>query len=278
VRGICFASNQTDRPAMHPPDVGWPIVRGIDLTWQVNDRERTMADHEASSGRQQVRMEDVMEVGSRVSWGAILAGAVLALATCFVLQLIGQAIGVSISDRMSRDKIGFGAAVWASLTLICGLFVGGWVTSQCVVGETNAESVVHGIIMWGVSLALLLWATSSGVNSNFTAMMQLSSIAGVTTEPGGRQSFQSTPAAPIPQEQTARVAEPSGEASRPDSAVGRYSAAEEQMTARATWWTLVTTITSIGGALLGAGPEFRLLPLRVTHRQFSTRTAIPGGA
>src|SRR4051794_28914878 len=101
-----------------------------------------MADRDNTGNRQDVHLEDVVEVGSRVSWGAILAGAVMALATCFVLNLVGQAVGVSISHRTDPTTLGTSAAVWAVITSMVGLFVGGWVTSQCVVGETKTESVV----------------------------------------------------------------------------------------------------------------------------------------
>jgi len=234
----------------------------------------------------------------------------MALATCFVLMLLGQAIGISASDQVSRDTLSLWAAIWAVVTSMVGLFVGGWVTSQCVVGETKIESVVHGVIMWGMALAMMLWGTASGISPNFTAMMQVASIAGVTTEPGTRHGFQSSHAAPIPQEYGERVATAPrddagddrgdrvamaprndtgngaqrGAAAPRDNNVnnGSRRAEADRVATRATWWTLATTLVSIaaavGGALLGAGPEFRLLPLHVTHRHFSGRGAVPGGA
>jgi hypothetical protein len=61
-------------------------------------------------------------------------------------------------------------------------------------------------------------------------------------------------------------------------------AAEETQEAatHATWWTLAGTVLSmiaaVAGALVGAGPTFRLLPLHVTHRHFETRSGTPSGA
>jgi hypothetical protein len=261
------------------------------------------------SRREAVHLEDVVEVGSRISWGAILAGAVMALAVCFVLNLLGQAVGISLADRMSSDRLGTMAAIWAMVTSILGLFVGGWVTSQCVVGETKTESIVHGIIMWGVALAFMLWGTSSGINANFTGMMKVASIAGVTTEPGTNQSFHSTSSAAVPQEHAQdlvhsrqaddRATAPNANEDRRDDQRAAAGAAAtnnaaanhtdghrandaDRAAARATWWTLANTVLSIlaaiGGAFAGAGPTFRLIPLHVTHRQFSSRGAMPGGA
>jgi len=254
-----------------------------------------MAERDNRREREDVHLEDVVEVGSRVSWGAVLAGAGMAMAVGFVLTLFGQAIGISISDRASRDSLGLSAVVWTLFTSILALFVGGWVTSQCVVGETKTESVVHGIIMWGVTLAMALWGTGSAIRSNFMAMMPIASIAGVTTEPGDRQAFQGTSAASIPQDNAPRALVPNtgnwtdqnnlGNRSYATSNAGdprRSNANADQATTRASWWTLANAVLSIvaavGGAFVGAGPTFRLLPLHITHRHFSGRGAVPGGA
>ena len=46
----------------------------------------------------QPRVEDVLPVRSRVSWQAVFAGAVIAVAMSVVLALLGTAVGVSLSD------------------------------------------------------------------------------------------------------------------------------------------------------------------------------------
>src|SRR5919108_422939 len=102
----------------------------VNPSWKTRSRrgEQTMAESEP-------RAEDVVSVGTRVSWAAIFAGAVLALAIYFLLAILGGAVGVSVSDRVDPSKLRTGALIWAIVTTCAALFVGGVVTSQFTVGE-----------------------------------------------------------------------------------------------------------------------------------------------
>lgn len=220
---------------------------------------------------QDVGIEDVMEVGSRVGWGAIVAGAVMALATSLVLTVLGTAVGLSVSDSVDGDSLGVGAGIWAIVTTIVALFIGGYITSQCVVGETKTESVVHGIIMWGVTFALLMWFAASGISSGFGAMMQVADVGATASQNASDQTWQRmAQAAGVSQDQidewTSRA-----EATANDPQAQREAAEETQEAAtHAAWWTLGGLILSmaaaVGGAILGAGPSFRLLPVHVGRR------------
>src|SRR4051812_28132784 len=78
----------------------------------------------------QVHLEDLVPVRSRISWGAILAGGVLALAVYLILTLLGGAIGLSVADSVRGSTLATGAAVWAIASIALALFAGGCVASQ----------------------------------------------------------------------------------------------------------------------------------------------------
>ena len=64
---------------------------------------------------------------SRASWGAVFAGAIIALATQIVLALIGMAIGLttlnpSTGDSPSGTALGTGAAIWLVTSSLVSLF------------------------------------------------------------------------------------------------------------------------------------------------------------
>jgi len=219
-----------------------------------------MAD---SSNVTSVRVEDLIPVGSRVSWGAVFAGAVVAMATYLVLSLLGGAIGMTVSDHFRGSTLATGAAVYAVVATVASLFLGGWVTSLCTVGENKCEAAIHGVIMWGVVVALIMWTVSTGMRGGFNAMVGISAFTRGTTADDWEAAARN---AGVPQETIndwrTRAANAPAETRRAASDPQNQQAALDYAT-HATWWTLLGTLASmlgaIAGALVGAGPTFRLV-------------------
>jgi hypothetical protein len=214
-----------------------------------------------------VRVEDVMPVRSRVSWGAIFAGAMVALALYFLLTLLGGAVGLSVGNGARAETLGTAAAVWAIAATVLSLFVGGYVTSQCSVGENRFEAVLYGVILWGVLFGMLLWLMASGVRSGFNAMVGMSQAAHAVVGNGTSAGWEeSAHRAGVPQE---RIDE--WRRMAPNAAANARRAVEDQENQRAaadaatrvTWWallgTLVSMLASVAGSFVGSGPRFRLV-------------------
>jgi hypothetical protein len=103
----------------------------------------------ANENTQPVHYEDIAGVRSRVSWGAILGGAVIANATSLLLTFFFVAVGFSLSDSDIRgNTIGIAAVIAAVVTVVISLFLGGWVTTQLTAGETHREAVIYGVLTW----------------------------------------------------------------------------------------------------------------------------------
>jgi len=118
-----------------------------------------------------VESHDLLPVHGRVSWSAIFAGAVVALASYLLLSVLGVALGLSISNRVGDRELGIGALIWVIVTTQAALFLGGWVTSQCTVGETKTEAAVYGVLLWGLVFAVLMGLMASGVRMGISATM-----------------------------------------------------------------------------------------------------------
>ncbi len=218
-----------------------------------------------------VGVEDLLPVRSRVSWGSIFAGAVVALACYLVLTLLGASIGLSVADNVRSDTLGAGAATWAVIATIASLFLGGWVTTQCAVGENKVEAVVHGVIMWGAFFAMILWMVAAGVRGGFSAMLGATYAGAVAGRAVPAEELEGAARrAGVSQEQIDKWREnlrsaPARAREALEDPANRQAAADNAMAAA--WWTLFGTMLSlvaaVAGALVGSGPSFRLLAVPI---------------
>ena len=119
----------------------------------------------ATSETVAVGAEDVAGVRSRVSWEAVLAGSVVAIAAFVVLSLLALSIGASIGNRVSDRTMAVSAAIVSAVVLMTSLFAGGLVASHLTAGENRMEAAVYGALVWGtVTFGLVAWGLSVGAN------------------------------------------------------------------------------------------------------------------
>ncbi len=132
-----------------------------------------------------LKATDLLAVKSRVSWGAISAGAMVSLAIYFLLTLLGIAAGLEVARRRPQevaDSLGLGIAIFSIFTLLVSMFFGGWATSRLAVGESKLEAVLYGVILWGVLFVGMFWLVGAGVRVGFGAMLGLASGAVVVAD------------------------------------------------------------------------------------------------
>jgi hypothetical protein len=102
---------------------------------------------------------------SRVSWGAVFAGLVIATALQVVLTVLGAAIGLTaLDDADSGRAFGVGAGIWALLVPLVTLFVGGLTAGRLANVRDRADGFVHGALVWGLSLLLATYLLGTGAS------------------------------------------------------------------------------------------------------------------
>jgi hypothetical protein len=135
----------------------------------------------------------------RISWGAIFAGAVAALAIWMLLYTLGLALGLSTvdpNDPGSLRSSGLFTGVWSAITPLIALFVGGLVASMAAGVLERRTGAIHGLVMWGLTLLLgtgltfmLLGNVISGVASVGKSAVQAGGGALAELAPQATQAF-----------------------------------------------------------------------------------------
>lgn len=111
------------------------------------------------------RTSDVVEVGPRIEWGPVIAGAVSASALAFVLHGFATAIGISVSSTAPTWRDASFALVFLSglyLLLVAlasygfGAYVAGRLrkTTAVLTDEGSHQDGMHGVLVWALATLL----------------------------------------------------------------------------------------------------------------------------
>ena len=105
---------------------------------------------------------------TRVSLGAIFAGVVLAIAVQLVLGILGTGIGLSMVDPVEGTTpgaagFGIGAGIYWLITTVIALGAGGYTAARVAGVHDRFDGLVHGLVVWGVTLILTLYLLTSAV-------------------------------------------------------------------------------------------------------------------
>lgn len=105
----------------------------------------------------------------RVSWGAIFAGAVVALVLQLMLNLLGLSIGLGAIDPAAQQDplggLGTGAGIWLVVTGLIALFAGGWTAGRLAGLPRPIDGVLHGFVAWAVATFVTFYLVVSGVGT-----------------------------------------------------------------------------------------------------------------
>ena len=200
---------------------------------------------------------DVVSVGSRVSWSALLSGAVVAMTVYLTLGVLGVAVGVTVRSTVSSSELAVGGAIWSTMAVLVSLFAGGVVVSRCTAGEDKGEAVTYGMLLWGVNLLALILATGAGLQIGVGPLLREASVIGDSRSVAGVESD-----APS----SAGLTEAQYEELRDEveDIVGDISPE------KAAWWTfgwiVLSMLSAVAGSVVGAGPALVIRQYRERRR------------
>src|SRR5688572_5647855 len=103
--------------------------------------------------------------GMRVSWGGVFGGVLVALGFLLLMTALGVAVGITSAQPGATDAgaLGTGAGVWAAVSLLLALFIGGWVSTRIGAIFDGTTGFFEGALVWVVSVLTMLYFASSGI-------------------------------------------------------------------------------------------------------------------
>lgn len=133
------------------------------------DTPRSRGDRDAPHMSPVTPSEDLRTIMiNRVSWGAVLAGVVVALVAQLLLNLLGVGVGASTidpgtGDNPSASSFSLVAAAWWAVSGIIAAFIGGYVASRLSGRPKPSTGAWHGLISWAFTTLVVFFLLGSAI-------------------------------------------------------------------------------------------------------------------
>jgi hypothetical protein len=205
--------------------------------------------------------------GIRVSWGGIWGGVLTAVGLVLLLAALGMAVGITATDPSQADgnRIGMAAGIWAGVSLLIALFVGGMVSTRIGAIFDGATGFWEGALVWIVTLLAVVYLASTGLSSLMGGAMRVMGAASQSVA----TAMQGTPAASNAANEAAN-ANPSAMVdqlksrisdARSNGTIGQKAAEVKPAATKAAWATFGALVLTLLASVLGAVAGRRRHPL-----------------
>ena len=105
-----------------------------------------------------------------ISWGAVVAGALVALAAGLVLSMLGLGFGLGAVDVVSDPAATAGTitaavGVWWSVSALVAFFLGGWIAGRIAGGGFASDGLYLGVLVWALATVLSFWLVTTAIST-----------------------------------------------------------------------------------------------------------------
>ncbi|MGF6248637.1 hypothetical protein ABID82_003771, partial [Methylobacterium sp. PvP062] len=106
---------------------------------------------------------------NQVSWGAIFAGAVTALVTQVIVNLVGvgvglASVGTTAADNPSASTVSMGAGLWFVASGLVASLAGGVIAGRLSGKTLPGAAALHGLVSWAVTTLVVLYLLTSAAS------------------------------------------------------------------------------------------------------------------
>jgi hypothetical protein len=135
------------------------------------DTPRNRGDYDAPHVSPVTPSEDARTIMlNRISWGAVLAGVVVALATQLILNLLGIGLGAATLDpaagaagNPSASTFSIGAGIWFVVAGVLAALAGGYAAGRLAGKPKESTAGWHGLTAWAVTTLVIFYLLTTTV-------------------------------------------------------------------------------------------------------------------
>jgi hypothetical protein len=133
--------------------------------------------------------------GWRLSWGAVLAGVIVALVVHILLNLLGLGIGAVTAEPAARpdgetvENVGILAGLWWSASGIVAAGLGGWFAGRSMGSADRDDGAIHGLLSWAATtliVAFFLTSVLGGALAGALGNLDFNRVAATSPAPSAQ--------------------------------------------------------------------------------------------
>ena len=195
-----------------------------------------------------------------ISWPAVLAGAVVAVAAGAMLNLLGVALGAGALNPFDVSRGGakaftVGAGLWVALANTIALFAGGFVASRAAKYADHHHGMLHGLTVWAIAFLLAIFVAGStaagGITSALDAGADNAATAAATVADTSPQQADASPQGGVLQSDGAVAPAGGAPAAAPPVSPPVVVQKAAGATASIALWAFLTMLLGAIGAVFG---------------------------
>ena len=111
-----------------------------------------------------------------ISWAGVWSGFLIGLGVLMLLSTLGLAIGISAVDLgpgqgSDAEAFGIGAGIWAGLSLLIALLLGGMIASRVSMVADRTVATTHGALVWVLTMLGILYLAGTGISLGMSGVL-----------------------------------------------------------------------------------------------------------
>ncbi|MBE0446603.1 MAG: hypothetical protein IBX64_00565 [Actinobacteria bacterium] len=120
---------------------------------------------------------------SRISWGGVFSGVLIAIAAQMLLSALGVLVGfgtAALTNVQALADISAGVGIWIAISALISTFIGGYVASRLANVRFISDGLWHGTTVWALALVATVLLSTFGVTGLLGFATTAAGALGVT--------------------------------------------------------------------------------------------------
>ena len=103
--------------------------------------------------------------------------------------LAASVAGLTVPNDVKAETVWTVAGIYAIVSIVLSLFIGGYAASMLTAGESKNEGVVYGVLVWATTISILMLLGAAGAKAGFNSLVTVATAGKVASDKFSEDDF-----------------------------------------------------------------------------------------